>query len=89
MVQRNGHSSGENVRSRVSQGSILGPLLFLSFVDDLLDSVKATAKMFAEDTKLYSNISTLADCEALQDDLNKLAVWSKTWLLNKIMPLSV
>ena len=30
----------------------------------------------------YSNISTLADCEALQYDLNKLAVWSKTWLLN-------
>ena len=49
---------------------------------DLPDSIKATAKMFADDTKLYSNISTLADCEALQHDLNKLAVWSKAWLLN-------
>ena len=38
------------------------------------DSVKATAKLFADDTKLYTNISTLADCEALQDDLKKLAV---------------
>ena len=38
--------------------------------------------MFADDTKLYSNISTLADCEALQDDLSRLAAWQKTWLLN-------
>ena len=38
--------------------------------------------MFVDDTKLYSNISTLADCEAVQDGLYKLAVWSKMWLLN-------
>ena len=38
--------------------------------------------MFADDTQLYSNISTLADCEAFQDDVNKLAIWPKTWLLN-------
>ena len=42
----------------------------------LPDSVKA------DDTKLYSNMSTLAECEAFQNDLNKFAVWSKTWLLN-------
>ena len=75
MVLRIGHSSWKNVRSGVPQGSILGPLLFLLYVNDLPDSVKATAKMFADDTKLYLNVSTLADCEALQNDLNKLAVW--------------
>ena len=73
MVLRNGHSSWKNVRSGVPQGSILGPLLFLLYVNGLPDSVKATAKMFADDTKLYSYISTLAGCEALHD-LNKLAV---------------
>ena len=72
----------KKVRSGVPQGSILGLLPFLLYVDDLSDSVKATAKRFADDTKLYSNISTLADCEVLQDDLNKLAVWSKTWPLS-------
>ena len=82
MVLRNSHSSWKNVSSGVPQGSILGPLLFFLYVNDLLDSVKAMTKIFADDTKLCSNISTLADCEALQDDLNKLAVWTKTWLLN-------
>ena len=57
-------------------------ITILLYVNDLPDSVKATAKMFADDTKLYSNISTLSDCEALQDDLNKLAVLLKKWLLN-------
>ena len=83
MVLRNGHSSWKNdVRIGVSQGSILEPLLFLLYVNDLPSSVKAKAKMFADDTKLCSNISTLADSETLQDDLNKVAVWSKMWLLN-------
>ena len=54
----------------------------LFYANDLPNSVKAMAKMFGDNTKLYSNISTLADCEALQDDLNKLAVWAKIWLLN-------
>ena len=78
MVLRNGHSSWKNFRSGVPQGSIVGSLLFLLYVNDLPDSVNSTAKMFADDTKLYSNISTLADCEALQDDLNKLAVLIKS-----------
>ena len=43
----------ENVRSGVPQGSILGPLLVLLYVNDLPDSVKATAKMFADDKKIY------------------------------------
>ena len=54
----------------------------LFYANDLPNLVKAMAKMFGDNTKLYSNISTLADCEALQDDLNKLAVWAKIWLLN-------
>ena len=82
VVLRNGHSLRINFTSGVPQGLILGLLLFLLYVNDLHNSVKATAKMFADDTKPYSNISTLVDSEALQDDLNKLAVWSKTWLLN-------
>ena len=52
---------GINVRSGVLQGTILGPLLFLLYVHDLPDSVKATAKMFADDPTFYSNISALAD----------------------------
>ena len=53
VVLRSGHSLWKNVRSGVPQGSILGPLLFLLYVNDLPDSVKAMAKMFVDDTKLY------------------------------------
>ena len=44
-------------KNGVPNGSILGPVLFLLFINDLPNSVKATAKMFADDTKLYSKIS--------------------------------
>ena len=59
----------ENLRSGVPQGSILGPLLFLLYVNDLHDSLKATAKIFADDTKLY---------------LTNLQFSKKNWLLNFI-----
>ena len=45
------------------------------------DIVSATAKMFADDTKLYRTISSEDDCKLLQQDLNALASWSQTWLL--------
>ena len=82
VVLRNGTSSWQQITSGVPQGSILGPILFLLYVNDLPDYVESKAKMFADDTKVYNNIRSLADCEALQNDLNNLAVWSKTWLLN-------
>ena len=41
----------------------------------------ATAKMFADDTKVYNKIKSLSDCEALQEDLNRLSNWSDTWLI--------
>ena len=82
VVLRNGVSSWKSVTSGVPQGSILGPVLFLLFVNDIPDSVATTAKMFADDTKLYHEISNIADCDTLQRDLNSLAAWSKIWLLD-------
>jgi hypothetical protein len=53
VVLPGGSSSWMNVTSGVPQGSILGPILFLLYVNDLPDSVNSTAKLFADDTKRY------------------------------------
>jgi hypothetical protein len=51
-------------------------------VNDLPDAMSSTAKMFADDTKVYRRINTREDCQNLQDDLNLLSNWSRIWLLN-------
>ena len=59
----------------------MGPLLFLIYVNDMPDIVSSTAKMFADDTKVYRKIKLIQDCKDLQDDLNNLSAWSAKWLL--------
>ncbi len=67
----------------VPQGSILGLLFFLLCVNDIPDAVVGTAKLFADDTKLYARVKDQDDSNALQDDLNSLAAWSRKWLFNE------
>lgn len=62
--------------SGVPQGSILGPLLFIVFINDLLESLSSCSG-FADDLKLYKSISNTYDCELLQDDLTKVVEWSR------------
>ena len=81
-VQVNGSfSDWFKVLSGVPQGSVLGPLLFIIYVQDLPQWVANSIMMFADDTKLWTRISKLEDSESLQQDLWKLAEWSKKWLL--------
>jgi len=69
------------VLSGVPQGSVLGPLLFLLFVNDLPDWIVSSLKMFADDTKLWREMRTESESSILQKDLNSLTDWSKRWLL--------
>ena len=69
------------VLSGVPQGSVLGPLLFLLFVNDLPDWIKNSMRMFADDVKIWNVIRTDAGDDSLQEDLNSLARWSSKWLL--------
>ena len=74
-------SDSAPVVSGVPQGSVLGPVLFLLFINDLPLGISSSVRLFADDCVLYRNISSYADCLQLQEDLSKLQHWEKTWLM--------
>ena len=74
-------STMKDVLSGVPQGSVLGPILFLLFVNDLPEWIKSSMKMFADDSKVWRRIKTMEDGDALHEDLNMLVDWSQKWSL--------
>ena len=69
-------SNWKSVLSGVPQGSVLGPILFLVYINDLDDDISSKVLKFADDTKVFRKIKSDADRQPLQDDLNKLIEWS-------------
>nr|VZI15742.1 unnamed protein product [Spirometra erinaceieuropaei] len=69
------------VDSGVPQGSVLGPILFLIYVDDAARDLDCEVAMFADDMKIWSVIRGPADEDRLQVHLNRLEEWSNRWLL--------
>ena len=67
------------VMSGVPQGSVLGPCLFLAFINDRPDSLKSRARLFADDTIVFLTINSQSDAQTLQDDLLKLEQWKSDW----------
>ena len=73
-----GHTSTPcDVLSGVPQGSVLGPLLFLTYINDILQGLSSTCRLYADDCVLYRKIDTQADVNALQEDLKLLELWEK------------
>jgi len=68
-----------DVTSGVPQGSVLGPVLFLIYINDLDVGLSCNIKKFADDTKIYGQVNNEADCRKLQDDLDRLISWSVRW----------
>ena len=75
--------------SRVPQGSVLGPILFLIYINDLDDDITSKVLMFADDTKVFRKIKSDADRQPLQDDINKLTEWSSRRLPKESKALEV
>ena len=66
----------------VPQGTVLGPLLFLLYINDITDNINSEIRLFADDCILYRTITADSDSIQLQKDINSLHSWSVAWQMN-------
>ena len=79
-VVLDGESSEEvKVTSGVSQGSVLGPLLFLLYLNDLPEIIQSQVMLSADDTAVYLTVTNMQDSQVLQSNLESLQHWERTW----------
>ena len=82
MVRVNGElSASKLVISGIPQGSVLGPLLFVVYLNDLPEVVNSELLLFADDTKIFRQVYSRDDASLLQEDIDALTQWSDKWLL--------
>ena len=67
------------VTAGVNQGTVLGPSLFLIYINDLPLSISSTMRLFADDCFQYRSINSPVDCQNIQNDLYALIKWEKDW----------
>ena len=71
----------ENVISGIPQGTVLGPLLFVIYINDLANDLTSMTKLFANDTKVYREVNNSKESKLLQNDIETLTTWSRVWQL--------
>ena len=82
VVIDNTFSSLTAVTSGVPQGTVLGPTLFLIYINDIIDNIHySNIRLFADDIILYKQVSSVNDANCLQIDLQSLQHWEEKWLL--------
>jgi hypothetical protein len=70
------------VTSGVPQGTVLGPALFLLYINDIATEISSTMRLFADDSILYREINNDNDRAMLQNDIDKLVAWSEKWQMS-------
>ena len=86
-VTVNGEGSDwQGITSGIPQGSVLGPVFFIIYINDLPDTYKSMCKIFADDTGVYRSIQDRTDQIIIQEDLFKMCDWSELWLLQFSIP---
>lgn len=81
VVVNGARSAAISVKSGIPQGSVLGPTLFIAYVNDLPEAVHCPVKLFADDAKLYTSVEGAHSQIQMQEDLDALGEWSRKWLL--------
>ena len=74
-----GRSGEAEVISGVPQGTVLGPLLFILYINGIGENTSSTIRLFADDCLIYKNIKLQSDAATLQEDLDTMVSWSKKW----------
>ena len=75
-------SSWISVTPGVPQDTVIGPLLFLIYINDIVHNLNSKIKLFADDAVLYSEVSNVHDVSLFQQDLDTLSCWAATWQMN-------
>ena len=76
---KNESSKWLEVTSGVPQGSVLGPVMFGIYVNDLVDGIGSYINLFADDTKIMRRVNCIEDCRQLQEDLDRVEQWGRKW----------
>ena len=83
VVRVNGAQSAPvPVVSGISQGTVLGPVLFVVYIYDILESVTSEGFLFADDTKIFHKVTSQEDALKLQSDIEALEDWSNKWMFH-------
>ena len=82
VLVENALSKDVDIISGVPQGTVLGPLMFLIYINDINQNIQLSVHLFADDCVLYKVIKSSEDCRYLQENLNHLVHWRNLWQMD-------